>query len=35
MRLPANFYRPLAVGAPVPYRELPVRDARLSMNSIP
>ncbi|MDP2621393.1 MAG: CoA ester lyase [Hyphomicrobiales bacterium] len=29
MRLPANFYRPLAVGAPAPYRELPVRLERM------
>lgn len=29
MKLPANFYRPLAVGAPQPYRELPVRVERM------
>jgi malyl-CoA/(S)-citramalyl-CoA lyase len=29
MKLPRNFYRPLAVGAPDPYRELPVRAERL------
>lgn len=29
MKLPANFYRPLALGAPAPYRELPVRLERM------
>jgi len=29
MKLPRNFYRPLAVGAPDPYRELPVRAERM------
>ena len=29
MKLPARFYRPLAVGAPQPYRELPVRLERM------
>jgi len=29
MKLPRNFFRPLAVGAPEPYRELPVRAERL------
>lgn len=29
MKLPANFYRPLAVGAPAPYRELPLRLERM------
>ena len=29
MKLPVNFYRPLAVGAPKPYRELPVRLERM------
>jgi malyl-CoA/(S)-citramalyl-CoA lyase len=29
MKLPARFYRPLAVGAPVPFRELPVVLERL------
>jgi malyl-CoA/(S)-citramalyl-CoA lyase len=29
MKLPRNFYRPLAVGAPEPFRELPVRPERL------
>ena len=29
MRLPANFYKPLAVGAPQPFRELPVRVERM------
>jgi len=29
MKLPVNFYRPLAVGAPTPYRELPVRLERM------
>ena len=29
MKLPANFYRPLALGAPSPYRELPVRLERM------
>ena len=29
MKLPRNFYRPLATGAPAPWRELPVRLERL------
>ena len=29
MRLPRNFFRPLALGAPVPLRELPVRLERV------
>jgi malyl-CoA/(S)-citramalyl-CoA lyase len=29
MKLPRNFYRPLAVGAPEPYREMPVRPERM------
>ncbi len=29
MKLPANFYRPLAIGAPTPLRELPVRPERM------
>jgi len=29
MKLPRNFYKPLAVGAPTPYRELPVRLERM------
>lgn len=29
MKLPSRFYRPLAVGAPQPYRELPVRLERM------
>src|SRR6516162_7259274 len=29
MKLPANFYKPLAVGAPAPLRELPVRPERM------
>lgn len=29
MKLPHNFYKPLAVGAPAPYRELPVRPERV------
>jgi malyl-CoA/(S)-citramalyl-CoA lyase len=29
MKLPARFYRPLAIGAPTPYRELPVRLERM------
>jgi len=29
MKLPRNFYKPLAVGAPMPYRELPVRLERM------
>lgn len=29
MRLPRDFYRPLAIGAPEPYRELPVRPERM------
>jgi malyl-CoA/(S)-citramalyl-CoA lyase len=29
MRVPRNFYRPLALGAPAPYRELPVRLERM------
>ena len=29
MKLPANFYRPLAIGAPIPLRELPVRPERM------
>ncbi len=29
MKLPRNFYRPLAVGAPEPYREMPVRAERM------
>ncbi len=29
MKLPGNFYKPLAIGAPAPYRELPVRAERM------
>jgi malyl-CoA/(S)-citramalyl-CoA lyase len=29
MKLPANFYKPLAIGAPNPLRELPVRPERM------
>ncbi len=29
MKLPANFYKPLAIGAPTPMRELPVRPERM------
>ncbi|HLN10727.1 MAG TPA: CoA ester lyase, partial [Xanthobacteraceae bacterium] len=29
MKLARNFYRPLAIGAPEPYRELPVRLERM------
>ncbi|MEO5373869.1 MAG: CoA ester lyase [Alphaproteobacteria bacterium] len=29
MKLPANFYKPLAIGAPMPLRELPVRAERM------
>ena len=29
MKLPRNFYKPLAIGAPSPYRELPVRLERM------
>lgn len=29
MKLPANFYKPLAIGAPAPPRELPVRPERM------
>ncbi len=29
MKLPKNFYRPLSVGAPAPYTELPVRAERM------
>lgn len=29
MKLPAHFYRPLAIGAPLPLRELPVRPERM------
>ncbi|HEV2000962.1 MAG TPA: aldolase/citrate lyase family protein, partial [Xanthobacteraceae bacterium] len=29
MKLPRNFYRPLAAGAPLPIRELPVRLERM------
>ena len=29
MKLPANFYKPLAIGAPTPPRELPVRPERM------
>ncbi len=29
MKLPANFYKPLAIGAPPPLRELPVRPERV------
>ena len=29
MKLPSNFYKPLAIGAPDPYRELPVRLERM------
>ncbi len=29
MKLPANFYKPLAIGAPEPLRELPVRPERM------
>ena len=28
-RLPSKFYQPLAIGAPEPYRELPVRLERM------
>ncbi len=29
MKLPHNFYKPLAIGAPMPFRELPVRPERV------
>ena len=29
MKLPNQFYRPLAIGAPEPYRELPVKVERM------
>ena len=29
MKLPAHFYKPLAIGAPAPLRELPVRPERM------
>jgi malyl-CoA/(S)-citramalyl-CoA lyase len=29
MKLPNNFYKPLAIGAPAPFRELPVRPERV------
>ena len=29
MKLPSNFYKPLAIGAPEPYRELPIRLERM------
>ncbi len=29
MKLPSNFYKPLAIGAPAPYRELPVSLERM------
>ena len=29
MKLPHNFYKPLAIGAPAPLRELPVRPERV------
>src|SRR5580704_6896046 len=29
MKLPSNFYKPLAVGAPAPWRELPVKLERM------
>ena len=29
MKLPANYYKPLAIGAPMPLRELPVRAERM------
>ena len=29
MKLPRNFYRPLAVGAPEPFRDMPVRSERM------
>ena len=29
MKLPNNFYKPLAIGAPTPFRELPVRPERV------
>ncbi|MDE1174009.1 MAG: CoA ester lyase [Parvibaculaceae bacterium] len=29
MKLPSNFYKPLAIGAPEPYRELPVATERM------
>jgi malyl-CoA/(S)-citramalyl-CoA lyase len=29
MKLPVNFYKPLAIGAPMPLRELPVRPERM------
>jgi malyl-CoA/(S)-citramalyl-CoA lyase len=29
MKLPSNFYKPLAIGAPLPWRELPVRLERM------
>ncbi len=29
MKLPANFYKPLAIGAPTPMRDLPVRPERM------
>ena len=29
MKLPSRFYKPLAIGAPEPYRELPVKLERM------
>lgn len=29
MKLPSNFYKPLSIGAPAPYRELPVALERM------
>ena len=29
MKLPSQFYKPLAIGAPAPFRELPVRTERM------
>ena len=29
MKLPVHFYKPLAIGAPQPLRELPVRPERM------
>src|ERR1700720_2715260 len=29
MKLPRNFYKPLAIGAPTPFRDLPVRLERM------
>ena len=29
MKLPNHFYKPLAIGAPAPFRELPVRPERV------